>query len=122
MNFVMRHGKRIEVETFETRQPKRKRKPFTAWQWVKVPRGWVTTLARSKSTSTYQLAFIILVEALKRKYSKYDKPEINLSTKVTGMPRCTKMRAARELADLGLIRLDDKGSKKQVLKATIITY
>jgi hypothetical protein len=34
-----------------------------------------------------------------------------LSTKVTKMPRCTKTQAVRELVELGLIRIEQKGQR-----------
>jgi DNA-binding transcriptional ArsR family regulator len=115
MSYVIRHGKRIEVETINTGHgPKRKRKAFES-RWVKLPRHWISGLARSKSVATYRLAHIILVEAFKRKHVG---GKIVLSTKVTGMSRCTKMRAAKELADLGLIEIEQGG--REALRVSLI--
>lgn len=113
MKYVMQHGRRIAVETIETNtSPPRKRKPFKA-QWVKVPLQWVESLQRSKSVRTYQLALAILFEAFKRNGG-----EIILSSTVTRMPRSTKMRAVRELVDLGLI--DIKQSGNQAVRVSIL--
>jgi hypothetical protein len=107
MSYVMRHGKRIEVEILDTGvTPKKRRKPFKA-QWVKLPRQWVEALRRSKSVGTYQLALAILFEAFKRK--RYG-GEIVLSSRVTGMTRYAKCRAAKELVELGLIKTEQKGN------------
>ena len=114
MGFVMRHGRRIEIidRNEPDPEPKKRRKPFEPL-FVKVPRHWVGGLGQSKSASTYQLALLILWEAFKQ-----GTKEVVLSTAATGMPRETKGRAARELAELGLIRLKGKGTK--ALRATIL--
>jgi hypothetical protein len=115
MNYVIRHGRRIAVKTIETGvSHKPARKPFRA-RWVKLPIWWVSVLRRSRNASTYQLALTILCEAFKREYVG---GEIVLSSSVTKMPRCTKMRAVRELVDLGLIQLDHDG--KRAGKVSII--
>jgi hypothetical protein len=75
---------------------------------VKLPRHWISGLARSNSVAVYRLANIILVEAFKRNHVG---GQIVLSTKVTKMPRCTKTQAARELVELGLIRIEQKGQR-----------
>lgn len=117
MNYVIRQGRRIEVETVETGvSPKKIHKPFKA-RWVKLPLRWVEVLQRSKSVSTYQLALAILIEGFKR---KYDGGEIVLSSMVAKMPRCTKMRAAKKLADLGLIKIRRNG--RQALRVSINCY
>ena len=114
VNYVMRHGRRIEIETIETgtSSPK-KRKPFKA-QWVKFPLRWVESLQRSKSVSTYQLALAILFEAF-----KHNGGEIILSSTVTRMPRSTKMRAVRELVELGLIEIKQRGN--QAVRVSILS-
>src|SRR5262249_24221201 len=106
----MRHGRRIEIidRNEPDPEPKKRRKPFEPL-FVKVPRHWVSGLGQSKSASTYQLALLILWQGTK---------EVVLSTAATGMRRETKGRAARELAELGLIRLKGKGTK--ALRATIL--
>ena len=117
MNYVIRQGRRIEVETVETGiSPKKIHKPFKA-RWVKFPLRWVEMLEPSKSVSTYQLALAILFEGFKR---KHDGGEIALSSMVARMPRCTKMRAAKELAGLGLIKIRQNG--RQALRVSITYY
>jgi hypothetical protein len=115
--YVMRQGRRIEVETLDIGiATKSKRKPFKA-QWVKLPVQWAKALRRSKSASTYQLAHAILFEAFKREHTG---GEIVLSSVATGMPRNTKSRAARELVELGLIKIKQKG--KESLKVSHVYY
>jgi hypothetical protein len=66
---------------------------------------------------TYELAHLILWEAFK---DKRGTGEVVLSTEVTGMSRETKIRAARELVELGRIRLKKRETK--ALRAVIIPY
>lgn len=102
MNFVMRQGKRIEVDTLDTgHAPRRRRQTFEA-KFVKVPAHWITALSRTKRTSTWQLAMVILAEAFKRKHLG---GEIILSSQVTRMPHVTRYRATQELVRIGLIQL-----------------
>lgn len=106
--YVMRRGKRIEVEILDSGViPKNRRKPFKA-QWVKLPLHWTKALGRSKRASTYQLAWIILFEDFKRKHCG---GEIVLSSAVTGMTRYTRRRATKELVKLGLIKTQQYGSQ-----------
>ncbi len=101
MNYVVRHGRRVEVDALETGATKAPRKPFKA-EWVKFPLRWVEALQRSKSVSTYQLALAIIVEAFKREHVG---GEIVLASTVTGMPKNTRIRAAKEMVELGMIKL-----------------
>jgi hypothetical protein len=112
VNYVVRNGRRIEVNVLDTGHKRRERKSFQ-YRWVKAPRHWITGLARTKSTATYRLAFIILIEAFKRKHLG---GQIILSATVTGhMSRATKMRAIMELADFGLIQIKSVGKKATVV-------
>lgn len=109
MNFVMRQGMRIEVDTLDTgRTPKRRRKTFEV-KFVSVPMHWIKTLSQTKSAGTWRLAMVILAQAFKRKHVG---GEIVLSSQVTQMPDTTRLRAARELARLGLIELEIPNGKR----------
>jgi hypothetical protein len=108
MRYVTRHGRRIAVETLEPRASlKKKRKPFKA-RWVKFPLRWVEALRQSKSVATHRLAHTILLEAFKREQVG---GEIILSSAVTGMARNTKMKAVKELVELGLIEIEQDGKQ-----------
>src|SRR5262245_27197942 len=114
MGYVLRHGRQIEVETMQL-PSKARRKAFEP-RFVQVPRHWISVLGRSQSVNTYRLALLILFAAFKNKQRN---GVLTLSTAMTGMPRNTKVRAARELADLGLIQL--LGSEAGALRARIIS-
>jgi hypothetical protein len=62
------------------------------------------------------LALAILFEDFKRK--QFGRDFIVLSRAVTGMPSRTKIRAADELAQLGLIKIIRRGNR--ALRVTII--
>jgi hypothetical protein len=119
MNYVMRQGRRIEVETLNTDPPpKAKRKRF--WlQFVQVPRHWITALQNTKSANTYRLAHIILWETFTDRHRNGG--EVTLSATVTrGMSRATRARAVTELAELGLIQvLPRKGLEALRVKALL---
>jgi hypothetical protein len=72
---------------------------------------WAKALQQSRSANTYRLAHTILFEAFKREQVG---GEIVLSTEVTGMPSSTRVRAAEELVELGLIKVSRQG--KQAFK------
>ena len=113
MDYVVRYGRQIEVETIQL-PPRPRRKAFEP-RFVQVPRHWISGLARSNSVNTYRLALLILFAAFKNKQRN---GEVTLSTAMTGMPRNTKVRAARELADW-LIQL--RGCEAGALRARIIS-
>src|SRR5262245_13221787 len=93
--------------TQQTGKKKRKRRQVAfKTRWVKLPWRWANALRESNSVSTYRLAHIILFEAFKRKQIG---GEIILSTVVTGMSRSTRRRAAKELAKLKLIEIQQYG-------------
>ena len=114
MDYVVRYGRQIEVETIQL--PPRPRPKAFEPRFVQVPRHWISALGRSNSVNTYRLALLILFAAFKNTQRN---GEVTLSTAMTGMPRNTKVRAARELADLGLIQL--RGCEAGALRARIIS-
>src|SRR5262245_61204731 len=85
---------------------KQKRKRLFKAKWVKLPTRWITALRRSGSASTLQLALTILLEDFRREYCG---GEIVLSAHTTRMPSATTSRAARELVELGLVKLKQTG-------------
>jgi len=114
--YVMRQGRRIETVTLEPVDLAPPRKPFVT-QWVKLPIRWVETLVQAKSAAaTYQLALIILAAAYE---DKRRTGVVTLSTERTKMAPQTRRRAARELAELGLIALKADGRKAFKVKPIV---
>lgn len=107
-------GRRVAVEsTISTKQQpkrKRKRKPFEV-DWVKYPAWWIEAL-RNASAGAHQLALVVLAEAFRREYIGGN---IVLSVEVVKMSRATKMRAVRELVELGLIAVKQNGRQATVV-------
>jgi len=117
MAYVMRHGRRIEVEIEKPPAlPKPKPKRSFGARFVKLPRHWISSLGQSKSVNTYRLALLILLAAYE---DKRGTGEITLSSELTGdMTREARRQAARELELLKLITLRGKG--RQALRAKVI--
>jgi hypothetical protein len=115
-SYVVRHGRRVEVVTVNPGVVAPKRQKAFEARWVKLPRRWINGLARSTSVNTYRLAHLILMEAYR---DKRGNGRINLSTQVTGIPGSTRRRAARELAQLGLITLEERNGT-EVFRARVI--
>jgi hypothetical protein len=121
MSYVMRHGRRIEVDIlpFPEKALKKRKKYFGA-RFVLLPRHWISGLGRSKSVNTYRLAHLILLAAYE---DKRGKGEVTLSGKMTGyMPRSTRRRAAQELVESGLITLKGGGDTTKALRVRIVSW
>ena len=102
-HYVIRQGKRIEVEPVEIPEPpKQKARKVFKPEWVKLPLGWIEVLRQTRSAATLQLAHVILLEEFKRQHTG---GEIVLSSATTRMSINTRIRATRELVGLGLIKL-----------------
>ena len=99
------------VEWNRQASPKKRRRGSFKAQWVKLPQRWIEVLRNSKSGNTRQLAMEILSEAYKQEpKGNYRGGDIVLSsTVVVGMPRCAKLRAMKELVQLGLIEIEQNG-------------
>jgi hypothetical protein len=112
--YVMRDGRRIEVVTLASAdKPKKRRRRGFEYEWVKLPRHWITALANSKSAATYRLAHIILVEAFRQEHCG---GKIVLSAaRVRDMHKSTRLAAAWELSELGLIQIEVNGKRATVV-------
>jgi len=92
---------------------KTRRKQFKI-EFVKFPVHWIEALREARHITTYRLALVILAEAFQREFIG---GEIVLSSEMTGIPRTSKLKAARELERLGLIRIGRLG--RQSLRVII---
>jgi len=111
LTFVTREGHKVMLP--KARKWHKRFEP----KFIQIPRHWITSLRQSKNAKTYELAFIILWEVFSR--GRYGKKEIVLSNEVVPTwYRSTKIRAARELEQLRLIDLSQKG--KEALRVTHI--
>lgn len=93
------------------------RKPFKT-AFVQVPMRWIVALESANAdSSAYKLALRLLAEAFKCSQVGGD---VALSSKVTGMPRSSKSRAAKELQRLGLIRTERQKVKQSLLVHVLV--
>jgi hypothetical protein len=114
-------GRRVKVMTVESPPHKKKRdKPFVV-QWVKKPLSWIEALQRSRSIHVRDLADIILVQAFEATGGKgYSDGEIVLSSAAApNMTRKYRIKAAKELAKLGLITVKSNGHGRRALRVTL---
>jgi hypothetical protein len=112
--YVVRNGQRIAVVTSASAgAPKKRRKRSFEYEWIRLPRHWITALANTKSAATYRLAHIILVEAFRQKHCG-GKIVLSAAT-VRDMHKSTRLVAAWELAELGLIKIEVNGKRATVV-------
>jgi hypothetical protein len=105
-DYVMRNGRRIEVEDIT---PASKRKTFQV-EFTQVPAYWAKAL-RGTSGGTYQLALAILDAAFVKKH-KHRGGDIVLSKEVTGLSHTCRHRATQTLLSLGLIEVEPSIGKR----------
>lgn len=100
-----------------TTPAKKQRKPFKT-AFVQVPARWITALEDAKADrSTYRLALRLLAEAYK---CSQVGGGVVLSSKVTGLERNNKARAAKELQRLGLIRIEPQRVKQSPIILVLV--
>jgi hypothetical protein len=117
MAYMIRHGRRIEIETADTGIVSRQRRGF-AMQWVKLPRNWITTLERSTSVNTLKLAHRILWAAYE---DKRGNEVVTLSRAIAPeMPSTTRKRAIQELLELRLIVPNERPDNRRALRVRLI--
>jgi hypothetical protein len=115
--YAVRNGQRIEVESSTPKDdlPPTKREAFEP-EFAKLPIHWVKALRRAKNINTCPLAHAIQLEVFQCGRMG---GEIVLSAEMTGIAsRPNRYRAAKELEQLGLIKLSRKGN--QALRVIIL--
>jgi hypothetical protein len=96
---------------------RKQRKPFKT-AFVQVPMRWIMALEGANAdSSAYKLALRLLAEAFKCSQVGGD---VVLSSQVTGIPRSSKSRAAKELQRLGLIRTERQKVKQSLLVNVLV--
>jgi hypothetical protein len=107
MRYVDRHGERVAVEALSTSAPAKKRRLFKV-RFVKFYGYWIDRLERSKNPGTFKLFLCILKADFRRQIVG---GELVLSTEATGLSRKVRSRAIKELVELGLIEIEQKGNQ-----------
>ena len=99
--YVVRHGRRIAVETIETGViPRRRRTDL----FVKVPLSWIEQATQATKTPKALVCIWLLHLAWKTKSHTFALPNSGLRKR--GVNRLTKYRVLRELEIAGLITVE----------------
>jgi hypothetical protein len=114
--YVMRDGKRIEVETLELKKPRKKHKPFKA-TWARLTKHWSDQLEQAHGMATYRLAHRVLHEAFKRQVVG---GSVILSEEVTGLPHTSRRRAIEDMLRLQLFNIAQKGKRAAVVTELLL--
>jgi hypothetical protein len=107
MKYVHRHGEKIAVGTLSTCGPAKGPRPFKV-RFVKFYGYWIDRLEQSKNPGTFKLFLRILKADFRRQIVG---GELVLSTEATGLSRKVRSRAIKELVELGLIEIEQKGNQ-----------
>jgi hypothetical protein len=119
--YVVRHGRRIEIETLEPKTPVPvpvpvKRKRTRQGQFVLVPMVWVERLAATRSIGSgpYRLALHLLFQHWKSGGRPVKLSNVALTELGVG---CRKMkgRALSELEKLGLVEVERRPKKSPIV-------
>jgi hypothetical protein len=109
MNYVIRYGRRIQVETLDTGTPaKRKRRPKHE-PFVVVPLRWAAAAAKATNTPQAMVWIWLLRLAFEARNSTFTVPNERLEEH--GVSRFTKTRALRDLEAAGLIHVEHRIGK-----------
>jgi len=113
--YVIRNGRRIEVETIETADaPRRRRRSSEAF--AKVPLAWAAKAAKA----THTLKALVWIELLYAVWQAETEP-VALSTerfRSIGVSHQTKLRALRELEAAGLVEVTWGARKAPLVSIT----
>ena len=101
--YVIRHDRRIEVETLETGVKSRRVEPF-----VRVPLTWAEKAAKATKTKKALVWIDLLYLSWKTKSTAFS---VSNQRRLDGVTRYTKYRALRELEAEGLITVTRHGKK-----------
>jgi hypothetical protein len=119
-DYVMRHGRRIEIEPADIGEAPRRRPRGFSMQWVKLPRHWITALEQTNISDTHKLAHRILWAAFE---DKRGDGVVTLSQAVVpGMSATGRKRATRKLIELGLIVPLSGWGERKTPRVKIVYY
>jgi hypothetical protein len=110
--YVLRHGRRIAVETLEVGATKSK--PKSTGRFIKVPLRWAEQATRATRTPRAFVSLWLLHLAWKAKSNTFPLPNRQLAA--YGVTRLDKHRALHELEAAGLIKV-----VRQPRKTPIVT-
>jgi DNA-binding transcriptional ArsR family regulator len=108
VNYVVRQGRRIEVDTDDTIAPARRKRARTKETFARIPHESGMKLYGRIDGA----AWIILLELDRLIYKSYGQNPVRLTNQnlaAVGMPRNTKSKALRQLEDAGVITVVQDG-------------
>jgi hypothetical protein len=112
MSYVMRQGRRIEVETLPSDvAPRKKRQP--ANPFVQVPLWWVDRLRAAHRKSTYRVSLYLLYERWKVGGGPICLSNVAIAG--AGVSSKEKWRALHELERFGLIKVERRSGRSPVI-------
>ncbi|MFY9839339.1 MAG: hypothetical protein WAK55_23260 [Xanthobacteraceae bacterium] len=114
--YVVRDGKRIEVETLGPKKGRKRHKPFKA-TWSRLPKHWSDQLEQARGMTTYQLAHRVLHETFRRQVIG---GSVILSGEVTGLPHTSRRRATKDMLRLGLFSIVQEGKRAAVVTELLL--
>jgi hypothetical protein len=103
MNYVMRRGRRIEVETIHPDTAPTKKRHKTSEPFVKVPLWWIAAAAKATRSPATVVCVELLHASWKAKSPTFPLPNGKLQR--LGVTRETKRRVLRSLEQEGLVRV-----------------
>ena len=106
VDYIMRNGRRIDVETD---RPKERQRAF-----AQVPLDWAARAAKATNTPKALVWVWLAFLAWEKKSSTFKVPNERLS-ELGGFSRWTKTRALRELEADGVIKVDWRDRKSPVV-------
>jgi hypothetical protein len=109
MNYVIRHGQRIEVETINTGAAVRPKRQPKGEPFVTVPLRWAAAAAKATNTPQAMVWIWLLRLAFEARSSTFTVPNERLEG--YGVNRFAKARALRDLKAAGLIHVESRTGK-----------
>jgi hypothetical protein len=109
MNYVMRNGKRIEVETLEDANPRRRSREAA---FVMVPLGWADAMTKATNTRQAFVCILLLYAAWKAKGEPFAFTNTGYRTKID---RQMKRRTLDALEGAGLIKVERHNGRAPII-------
>jgi hypothetical protein len=109
MNFVMRNGKKIEVETIDDAKPRRRSREA----FVMVPLNWAAAAAKATNTQQAFVCILILYGAWKSKGAPF--ALTNARLRQAKIDPHVKWRALDALEGAGLIKVERNRGRAPII-------
>ena len=115
--YVVRDGKRIELDALEPKTPTRKKRARFKATWARLPGYWSDQLEQARGMTTYRLAHRVLHEVFKRQVVG---GSVILSAEVTGLGHTSRRRAIEDMLRLQLFNITQQGKRAAVVTELLL--